>query len=125
MSTSTVQRESKTIDATGQSLGRLASEIATLLRGKHKPSFQPHIDAGDSVEVINVDKLVITGNKAEAKVYYRHSEYPGGLKEETFKTRAGKDGGYEAILSDAVYNMLPDNRLRAQMLKRLTFKRSA
>lgn len=120
----TVERTTHQIDATGQSLGRLASGVATLLRGKHKPSFEPHLDQGDFVEVINVDQVVVTGNKAEDKMYYRHSEYPGGLKEINFRTRAAKDNGYEDIVSDAVYNMLPSNKLRKPQMKRLTFKRS-
>ncbi len=124
MSQPTIQRENHVIDATNKSLGRIASDVAVLLRGKHKPSFEPHIDAGDFVEIENVDLLKITGNKSEDKVYYRHSEYPGGLKEATFKERVSKDGGYEAVLSDAVFNMLPSTRLRQHMMKRLTFKRS-
>jgi len=120
----TVERQKHSIDATGKSLGRLASEIAILLRGKQKPSFEPHIDGGDFVDITNVDKLVVTGNKSEDKVYYRHSEYPGGLKEITFRHRAVKPNGYEDILGDAVYNMLPSTRLRKLQMKRLTFKRS-
>lgn len=119
----TVQRDKHDIDATDKPLGRLASEIAILLRGKQKPSWLPHIDAGDFVEILNVDKLKVTGNKAEQKIYYRHSEYPGGLKEATFRERAEK-GDYDGILSDAVYNMLPANRLRQHLMKRLTFKKS-
>jgi large subunit ribosomal protein L13 len=123
MKNKTLQREKHTVDASGKSLGRLASEIATLLRGKQKPSWQPHIDAGDFVEVENIDQLNITGNKAEQKMYYRHSEYPGGLKEASYATRVQNEG-HSAVLSDAVYNMLPDNRLRQHMMKRLTFKKS-
>lgn len=124
MANPTIQRENHKIDATGKSLGRLASDIAVLLRGKHKPSFQPHIDGGDFVEVENVDLLRVTGKKETDKMYYRHSEYPGGLKTATFKQRVSAENGFEDVLSDAVFNMLPNNRLRQHMMKRLTFKRS-
>lgn len=117
-----MEKQTHTIDATGKSLGRLASEIATLLRGKHKPSFQPHIDGGDFVEIENADQVVITGKKETDKVYYRHSGFPGGLKEQTYAERIAKEG-HEGVLTDAVYNMLPKNKLRAHMMKRLTFKK--
>ena len=79
-----MERQKHTIDATDRPLGRLATEIATLLRGKHKPEFQPHLDQGDIVEVTNVDKIKFTGKKMEQKKYYRHSGHPGNLKEESF-----------------------------------------
>lgn len=118
-----IPREKVTIDATGQSLGRLASEIGRLLRGKHKPSWVPHIDAGDFVNIINVDKLVVTGKKETDKIYYWHSGYPGGIKSATYAERVAKKG-HETVLADAVKNMLPKNRLRPHMMKRLTFNRS-
>lgn len=124
MTQATIQREKHTIDATGKSLGRLASDIATLLRGKQKPSWQPHIDGGDFVEVENIDKVVVTGSKETQKMYYRHSGFPGGLKEQTYAERVAKSG-HEGILEDAVYNMLPDNRTRQHIMKRLTFKGQA
>ncbi len=121
MSNQEIKRDTLTIDATGRSLGRLASEIATLLRGKQKPSWQPHLDGGDFVNIQNIDQMVITGKKETDKVYYRHSGYPGGLKEATYKERVAKEG-HAPILVDAVKNMIPNNRLRQHMIKRLTFK---
>lgn len=116
-----VQRETHTIDATGQSFGRLASDIVKFLRGKHRPTWQPHIDSGDFVIVENVDKMAYTGNKMVDKMYYRHSQYPGGLKEQSLKETIAKKGhGY--ILEKAVYNMLPKTKHRKEMMKRLTVK---
>lgn len=107
------------IDLADRALGRVASEIAVLLRGKHKTDFEPHLDRGDIVNVVNVDKLKFTGKKAEQKTYYRHTGYPGGVREEKlyrlFKRRP------EEVLRKAVYNMLPKNKLRNQMIKRLRF----
>lgn len=113
----TTERTEHTIDATGKILGRLASEIAILLRGKHKPSFQPHIDGGDVVKVQNVDKLKVTGGKAEKKIYYRHTNYPGGIKTRLLRDRMQEKPG--ELLKDTVAHMLPDNKLRGEMLKRL------
>jgi len=121
MATKTLQRETHTLDATDQSLGRLASEIAKLLRGKHVPSWVPHIDAGGFVEVINAKNIKFTGKKMTDKIYYRHSQHPGGLKQETLEHRIERKG-YGTVLEDAVYNMLPKNRLRQHMMKRLTIK---
>ena len=118
-----IQREKITIDAKDKSLGRLASEIAVLLRGKHKPSWTPNIDGGDYVNVVNVDQLKVTGKKASDKAYYWHSEYPGGIKSATFSERVAKHG-YSSVLLDAVYNMLPNNKLRKPMMKRLTFNQN-
>lgn len=113
----TAKRGNHEIDATGKVLGRLATEIAIVLRGKNKPTFQPHLDEGDNVIVTNASKIKITGKKLEQKVYYRYSGYPGGLKEkkmiEIFKKNPGE------VLQKAVYNMLPKNRLRDRMFKRL------
>ncbi len=115
--TETVQRDWHVIDATGKTLGRLSTEIATLLRGKHKPTFTPHVDTGDFVVVVNAGKFRVTGNRLQDKMYYRHSQYPGGLKSvqlqrllETHPTRA---------LEHAVRGMLPDNRLGRQIFKKL------
>jgi len=105
------------IDATGKVLGRLASEIAVLLRGKHKTDFQPHQDRGDIVEVKNVGQMKITGKKIEQKKYYRHSGYPGGIKEEKLKDLIKENPA--KVLHNAVFHMLPVNRLRAKMIKRL------
>ncbi len=115
-----MERQKHTIDATDRPLGRLATEIAMILRGKNKPEFQPHLDMGDIVEVDNVDQLVLTGKKMEQKKYYRHSGYPGGLKEEKVEELFQKDPG--EVLRRAVRKMLPDNKLRKNMLKRLIIK---
>jgi large subunit ribosomal protein L13 len=111
-----VERKWYVIDAAGKRVGRLASEIAKILRGKHKPEFTPHVDTGDFVVVVNVDKLVFSGNKMEKKIYRRHSGYPGGLKEikaaDLMKTRP------ERVLYLAVKGMLPHNTIgRAQLTK--------
>ncbi len=112
-----MKRETHTIDAKGKILGRLAAEIAVLLRGKHKTNFTPYSDMGDTVIVFNTSRIKITGNKAEAKKYYSHSGYPGGIKEIPFKKLFERDPN--EILKKAVYGMLPGNKLRAQMMKRL------
>jgi large subunit ribosomal protein L13 len=117
-----MNRELHKIDATGKVLGRLATEIANLLRGKHKVEFVLHLDMGDIVEVSNYDKIKVTGNKMEDKIYYRHSGYPGGLKETTLKEKMEKDPIFP--LRNAVYHMLPKNKLRDKMIKRLKFVES-
>lgn len=107
------------LDARGRVLGRLATEVSQLLRGKNKVDFEPQFDRGDIVELINVDKIVVTGKKAEQKVYRHHSGYPGGLKEIKFsKLMAEKP---EEILRKAVWNMLPKNKLRSKFINRLRF----
>jgi len=115
-----IERKNHQIDATDQAIGRLASQVALLLRGKHKINFSPQIDNGDFVIVSNIDKVKITGKKLEQKKYYSYSGYPGGLKtkkmSDVFKTKP------EEVLKRAVYNMLPKNKLRQEMIKRLTFK---
>jgi large subunit ribosomal protein L13 len=106
------------IDAEGQVLGRLASEIAQILRGKHKPMFTPHLPCGDFVIVINADKIAVTGKRLDQKVYYRHSQYPGGLKKTTL--RQTLEGKYpERALIHAVRGMVMHNRLGARLMKRL------
>lgn len=109
-----VERKWYIIDAEGQTVGRLATEIASILRGKHKPEFTPHVDTGDFVIVINAEKVVFTGKKLQDKIYRRHSLYPGGLRETTaaemLKTKP------ERVLFSAVKGMLPKNSLGAQML---------
>jgi large subunit ribosomal protein L13 len=106
------------IDAEGQVLGRLASQIAQILRGKHKPTFTPHMLCGDFVVVINADKIAVTGNRLDQKVYYRHSQYPGGLKTTTLRqTLEGKFP--ERALIHAVRGMVMHNRLGARIMKRL------
>jgi len=114
---SPIKRETHKIDATGQVLGRLATQIATLLRGKNKPEFQPYLDGGDNVIISNAAKIKVTGKKLEQKKYYRYSGYPGGLKEKKMGEVFAKDPA--EVLTRAVWNMLPKNKLRAQMIKRL------
>ncbi|MFZ5365338.1 MAG: 50S ribosomal protein L13 [Patescibacteria group bacterium] len=112
-----IDRKVHKIDATDQVLGRLASRIAIILRGKNKADFQPNQDNGDIVEVANVGKLKFTGKKIETKVYQRHSGYPGGLKTEKL-SRLMKEKP-EQVLRNAVFHMLPNNKLRANMINRL------
>lgn len=112
-----VERKWYLIDAEGKTLGRLASEIATLLRGKRKPQYTPHVDVGDFVVVVNAGKVAVTGRKAEQKVYYRHSGYPGGLKTTTFEQMMEKKP--EEVLRRAVAGMMPKTRLGRRQLKKL------
>ncbi len=112
-------REIYKIDAEGKVVGRLATEIANMLRGKNKPDYTPHIDSGAVVEVINYDKVKFTGNKMTDKKYYKHSGYIGGMKVSTPKKKLETDPSF--ILRNAVYHMLPDNKLRDRMIKRLKF----
>lgn len=106
------------IDAEGQVLGRLASEIAQILRGKHKPTFTPHLQSGDFVIVINAEKIAVTGKRLDQKVYYRHSQYPGGLKQKTL--RQTLEGKYpERALEHAVRGMVMHNRLGAEIMHHL------
>jgi large subunit ribosomal protein L13 len=114
---SDITRAWHVVDADGLVLGRLATEIATILRGKHKPIYAPHMDTGDHVIVVNASKIVLTSNKAEKKVIYRHSGYPGGLKEETFQHLL--DTKPEEAVRRAVRGMLPKGPLGRQMLKKL------
>ena len=114
---STIKREWFVVDATDKTLGRLATEIARRLRGKHKPEYTPHMDTGDYIVVVNVEKLTVTGNKAQDKMYYSHSGYPGGLKETNFsKLQAHKP---EMILEKAVKGMLPRGPLGRAMHKKM------
>lgn len=108
------------MDATDKSAGRLASEIAIILRGKNKPEYVPHIDMGDIVEVSNIDKLKFTGKKLDQKKYYSYSGYPGGLKEKKMKELA--ENNPAEILKRAVREMLPPTKLRDGMMKRLTIR---
>ncbi|MCK4354740.1 50S ribosomal protein L13 [Candidatus Parcubacteria bacterium] len=115
-----MKRETHTIDADGKVLGRLASEIALLLRGKHKPDFVLNQDVGDFVVVENIRKIKITGKKLEQKKYFHHSGYLGNLKETSMK-KLLEENPFE-ILKKAVYGMLPVNKLRPEQLKRLKIK---
>lgn len=105
------------VDANGKTLGRLASEIASRLRGKHKPSYTPHVDTGDYIVVINADKVAVTGKKAEDKKYYRHTGYPGGIKETNFTKLLNRNP--EEVLHKAVKGMLPRGPLGYAMIKKL------
>ena len=113
----TVERSWFVVDAEDKVLGRLATEIAQILRGKHKPTFTPHVDCGDYVIIVNAEKVRVTGRKAEQKVYRKHSMYPGGLKEVSYKSMMAKKP--EFILYEAIRGMLPHNSLGRQMIKKL------
>ena len=116
-STANVDRKWYVVDATDQTLGRLASEVAKVLRGKNKPIFTPHIDTGDNVIVINADKIKVTGKKLDQKVYYHHSDYVGGMKETTLKEMLNKKP--EQVIELAVKGMLPKGPLGREMFKKL------
>ena len=112
-----VPRQWHVIDATDVVLGRLASQAATLLRGKHKPTFAPHVDAGDFVVIVNAGKVALSGNKREKKLAYRHSGYPGGLRQTPYGELLDKDP--RKAVEKAVWGMLPKNRLRRKLMKKL------
>lgn len=112
-----VQRGWYVVDASGKVLGRLASEIARRLRGKHKPEFTPHVDTGDYIVVVNADKLRVTGRKAQNKIYHRHSTYPGGIYSESFAKLHARQP--ERVLKLAVKGMLPKGPLGYAMLKKM------
>jgi large subunit ribosomal protein L13 len=116
----TVERKLHTIDASGKAIGRIASEAVIILRGKNKPEYQPNVDAGDSVTVTNISQAKFTGAKFTDKMYYHFSGYPGGLKATALKDLFAKNPG--EVLKKAVQGMLPRNKMRAPMLKRLTIK---
>ena len=116
-SPATIDRKWYVVDATGMTLGRLASEVAKVLRGKNKPIFTPHLDTGDYVIVINAEKINVTGRKLDQKVYYHHSDYVGGLKETTLKEKLAKKP--EQVIELAVKGMLPKGPLGRQMYKKL------
>ena len=115
--TGEVTREWLVVDAQDQTLGRLATQIATWIRGKHKPEFTPHVDAGDFVVVINADKIQVTGKKGSQKLYRHHTGYIGHLKEVTFDQMMAKST--EKVIRHAVWGMLPHNRLGRQLIKKL------
>jgi len=112
-----VTRDWFVVDATDKVLGRVAAEVAHRLRGKHKPIFTPHVDTGDYIVVVNVEKLRVTGNKAEQKMYYRHTGYPGGIYETSFAKMQGRFPG--RVLEKAVKGMLPKGPLGYAMIKKL------
>jgi large subunit ribosomal protein L13 len=113
----TRERNWLVVDATGKTLGRLATQIATTLRGKHKPEYTPHCDVGDFVVVVNAEKVSVTGNKRQEKRYYRHSGFPGGLRSRTFEEMIQRRP--EEVLRLAVKGMLPRSRLGRQQLRKL------
>ncbi len=113
----TVKRDWFVVDADGKTLGRLATEIARRLRGKHKAEFTPHVDTGDYIIVVNAEKVAVTGNKEAAKMYHRHSEYPGGLRSMTLEKL--RERAPERIIQSAVKGMLPNNPLGRAMFKKL------
>lgn len=114
---SEIERTWWVVDAADQTLGRLATRIATLLEGKHKPIYSPHLDTGDHVVVVNAAKVKVTGNKLVQKQYYRHSGYPGGFREESLQAVMARKP--EIVIERAVKGMLPQNRLGRAMIKKL------
>lgn len=112
-----IQREWYVVDAKDKTLGRLASQIAVILRGKHKPIYAPHVDVGDFVIVINAEKIRVTGRKLDDKMYYRHSGYPGGLTEITLRKQLATHP--DRVIQSAVRGMLPKNKLGRAMIKKM------
>ncbi len=112
-----IDRKWYVVDAKDKVLGRVASQVATILRGKHKPIYAPHMDVGDHVIIINADKIRVTGKKSQTKRYFRHSGYPGGVRFDTFAELIQKHP--ERILEKAVWGMLPHNKLGRKMFKKL------
>ena len=114
---SSVEHQWHIVDATDKVLGRLASQLAQVLKGKHRPTYAPHMDMGDHVVVVNVDKIRVTGSKADKKLYHRHTGYPGGLRTTSFEQMMLDHP--DRVLKKAVWGMLPNNRLGRQLLKKL------
>lgn len=112
-----VKRDWYVIDATGKTLGRLATEVARRLRGKHKPEYTPHVDTGDYIVIVNAEKVHVTGNKFNDKMYYQHSGYPGGMKSTSFEKMIQKSP--ERVIEIAVKGMLPKNPLGRAMYRKL------
>jgi large subunit ribosomal protein L13 len=114
---SDIERTWHVVDAEGLVLGRLATEVARILRGKHKPTFAPHVDTGDHVIIVNADKVVLTSNKSERKLLWRHTGFPGGIKSQTYGEALGRNP--EDTVRRTIRGMLPKNRLGRQMLTKL------
>ena len=112
-----VERKWYVVDAEGKQLGRLATEIVRVLRGKNKPQYTPHVDVGDFVVVVNADRVAVTGRKAEQRIYRRHSGYPGGMKETSYEQMLGRKP--TEVLRKAVYGMMPKTRLARKQFKKL------
>ena len=119
----TVQRKWYVVDAEGMVLGRLASQVAAILRGKNKPTYTPHVDTGDHVIILNADKVILTDKKLDQKFYRRHSGYPGGLKETSYKTLMETKA--DLAVTEAIRGMLPKNALGRQMIKKLRVYKGA
>ena len=111
------ERDWYVVDASGKTLGRLATRVATVLRGKHKPGYAPHMDVGDFVIVVNAEKIHVTGNKFEDKTYWSHTKYPGGIRLINFKDKMEKDPTF--AVTNAIKGMLPHNKLGRRLLKKL------
>ncbi|SHK35366.1 50S ribosomal protein L13 [Paramaledivibacter caminithermalis] len=118
-----VERKWYLVDAEGKTLGRLATQVATILRGKHKPTFTPHVDTGDFVIILNAEKVKLTGKKLDQKMYRWHTGYPGGLKERSYRDMINNKP--EKVIFSAVKGMLPKNRLGRQMIKKLRVYRGS
>lgn len=118
-----VERKWYVVDAEGKTLGRLATQVATILRGKHKPTYTPHVDTGDFVIILNAEKVVLTGKKLDQKMYRWHTGYPGGLKERSYRDMMNSKP--EKVVMNAVKGMLPKNSLGRQMLKKLRVYRGS
>ncbi|WP_071396688.1 50S ribosomal protein L13 [Bacillus tuaregi] len=112
-----IERKWYVVDAAGKTLGRLSTEVASILRGKHKPTYTPHVDTGDHVIILNASKIELTGNKLQDKIYYRHSNHPGGLKQRTANEM--RTNYPERMLELAIKGMLPKNTLGRQMFSKL------
>ena len=115
----TATKEWVVVDATDQVLGRMATKVAKLLRGKYKPNFTPHVDCGDNVIIVNAEKIVLTGNKMTDRVYLSYSGYPGGQKAQTPASIIAKKNGYEKLIRKVVKGMLPKNKLAAKIISNL------
>jgi large subunit ribosomal protein L13 len=113
----TIERKWYVVDAAGKPLGRLASQVAAILRGKNKPTFTPHVDTGDHVIILNSDQVLLTGNKLDQKKYYHHSGYTGGMKETAYRDLIAKKSDF--AVEEAIRGMLPHNSLGRQMIKKL------
>lgn len=123
LSAKDIKREKHVIDASGQILGRLATQVARLLMGKHKPNYVPYLDCGDFVVVVNASKIKVTGKKMQDKKYVRHSGYPGGLKEESLEKLLDRRPEY--VIEHAVWGMMPKGKLGRQMIKKLKVYKEA
>lgn len=116
-----VKRDWYVIDATGKPLGRIATKVAMILKGKHKPIYTPHVDTGDHVIIVNADKVILTGKKMDDKIYYSHTGYPGGIKARNFRSYMSKSP--EKVVYKAIWGMLPHNVLGRKMIKKLKIYR--